>query len=292
MAMKQKIIFFGTPVIAAHTLQKLNSKFDIVLIITEPDKPSGRGLKTEPTPVKKLAKKLNLKIAQPKNKQEITNILKKKNANLGVIIAYGQILPQEAIKSVSGGILNIHGSILPKYRGSSPIQQAILNGDKTTGVTIMKINEGVDTGDILATKKVKIAFNDTTATLAQKLVEVGTKLLIEVIPKYLDGQIKLKAQPKKGSLAPKITKDMGQINWSDSAEKIDRQIRAFQPWPKSFTTYNNKRLIIHQAKIVNKQLIPQIVQIANKKSTSWQDFLNGQHLTQDQALSEILRQNT
>ena len=290
--MIKKIIFFGTPLIAVHTLNMLAKEFEIVLVITEPDKPSGRGLTIKPTPVKEAALKLGLNIAQPKTKDELTNLVKGQKADLGVIIAYGKILTKEAIEAIPNGILNIHGSLLPKYRGPSPIQYAILAGDQKTGITIMKIDAGIDTGEIISQKEITISKTDTTATLATKLVEIGTKELISVIPKYISGEINSQPQQGLASQAPKIAKEMAKIDWSNKPEVIERQIRAFNPWPKAFTFFNNERLIIHQAVIKNNELIPQVVQVENKQKISWQDFLNGQRLSQKEALAIIQTKKT
>lgn len=290
--MSEKILFFGTPQIATHTLKELNKHFEVVLVVTEPDKPAGRGLKVQPTPVKKVALKLGLPVAQPTNKKELTELLQAQSADLGAIIAYGQILTAEAIASLPQGILNIHGSLLPKYRGPSPIQYAILHGDQKTGVTIMKIDAGVDTGDILAKKEVIISPTDTTPTLAQKLVGVGTELLIETIPLYLAGKIKPQPQTGQVTHAPKISKEMGEIDWSKNPQQIVREIRAFNGWPKSFTTFNGQRLIIHEAKVVAGQLKPLVVQLAGKQKVSWSDFLNGQRLSEKEALETLQSKKT
>lgn len=287
-----KIIFFGTPELAATVLKRVASNYQIILVITEPDAPAGRGQKLTPPPVKIAAQKLGLAIAQPTKKEQILPLIKKYRPDLGILVAYGQIIPESVLQAIPLGILNLHPSLLPKYRGPAPVVHAILSGDKTTGISLMRLDAGVDTGPLLAQKKVVLAQSDNTSTLNEKLIKIGADLLIKTLPAYLTG--KIKPQPQKGtpSFAPKINKGMGRIDWSQSPIHILHQIQAFNPWPHAYTNWQDKQLIIHAAQIKNRRLVPTIVQLAGRRQTSWKDFLNGQHLTSEEALAKIVDQNS
>lgn len=282
--MKTKAIFFGTPKIATPTLEAISQVLNVVGVITEFDKPAGRGQKMSPTPVKVLAEKLGLNIFQPETKGDIAPIIKQLKPDIGILVAYGKIIPQSVIGLFKYGILNIHGSLLPKYRGASPVQYAILNNEQQTGATIMLLDSGVDTGPIIGAATVEIDKKDTTPSLAKKIIEAGTNKLIEVLPSYIRGDIKAQPQTGEASYAPKLSKEQGKIDWSKSAQELECQIKAFTPWPKSYTSFRNQKIIIHQAKISNDRLIPTVVQIEGRSVTSWPEFLNGYHLDEATAL--------
>jgi len=241
-----KIIFFGTPDFAIPTLKKLAANFSIEAIITQPDKPIGRKKIITAPPIKKYALKRDFLILQPeKLNQDFISRLKELKPDLGIVVAYGKILSKKILNIPKFGCLNIHASLLPKYRGAAPIQAALLHGDKKTGITIMQMDVGLDTGDIVSQKKIKIKKEDNFQTLHDKLAELGAELLIKTIPNYIAGKIKPKKQDEsKASYFPTISKNQGEINWQNSAEKIFNQIRAFTPWPGAFTFFKNKKLDI------------------------------------------------
>ncbi len=250
-----KIIFFGTPNFAQPSLEKLiNSGYLVIAVVTQPDKKIGRKQKEIYSPVKELALKLNIPVFQPEKISDPNCIQKIEDLNpdLIVVAAYGQILPKEILEIPKYGCINIHASLLPKYRGASPIQAAILNGDKETGVTIILMDEKMDRGEIVQSAKCKVQKDVTFSELHDELARMGAELLIETLPKWFSGQIKPKTQDESNATYTKILKkEDGQINWNKSAEVIERQIRAFMPWPGSFCFWNNKRLKIVKAKVLN-----------------------------------------
>jgi len=271
-----KIIFIGTPQFAAIILDKLcQANLKPVLVITAPDKPVGRKKIITPPPAKLTAEKYGIPISQPKVISNFQFPISK--PDLIVVAAYGQIIPKEILKIPRYGCLNVHPSLLPKYRGPSPIQAAVLNGDKETGVTIIKMTEKVDAGPIIANIKYQISnIKINYETLHNKLAELGADLLIKTIPLWIKGKIKEKLQDEsKASYTKILTKEDGLINWRDPIEKIERQIRAFNPWPGAYTIYRGKMLKILEADIVNNQLILKKVQLEGKKPMRFEDFLRG-----------------
>jgi len=271
-----KIIFIGTSQFAAIILDKLcQANLKPVLVITAPDKPVGRKQIITPPPVKLTAEKYGIPISQPKVISNFQFPISK--PDLIVVAAYGQIIPKEILKIPRYGCLNVHPSLLPKYRGPSPIQAAILNGDKETGVTIIKMTEKVDAGPIISNIKYQISnIKINYEILHNKLAELGADLLIKTIPLWIKGKIKEKLQDEsKASYTKILTKEDGLINWRDPIEKIERQIRAFNPWPGAYTIYRGKMLKILEADIVNNQLILKKVQLEGKKPMRFEDFLRG-----------------
>jgi methionyl-tRNA formyltransferase len=234
-----KIIFMGTAELSCASLEKLaqHPRFQIPLVVTQPDKPKGRDLKPQPPPVKVLAQKLNLSVLQPpkaRDEQFISDLHAAK-PDLIVVAAYGHILPQAILDMPQYGCLNVHTSLLPKYRGAAPIQWAIANGETETGVTIMKMDAGMDTGGIVAQARTPISSEDDSAILHNRLAQLGAELLMEIIPDYVSGKISAKPQPSDYSYAPKIKKEDGHIDWNLSAQTILNRLRAFMPWPGAFT---------------------------------------------------------
>ena len=252
---KIKVVFMGTPEFAVPPLKKLIEEgYDVKLVVTQPDRPAGRGKKLTPPPVKVVAEKAGIPVYQPekvKENEELKRKLSEINPDVIVVAAYGKILPKWLLDLPKYGTINIHASLLPKYRGASPIQWALLNGEEETGVTVMKVIPKLDAGDIISQRKVKIEKEDNAQTLHDKLSKVGAELLSETLPLYISG--KLKPVPQKeeeATYCPQISKEMGRIDWNESAERIFNKIRAFTPWPSAYTTFKGKRLKILKAEPV------------------------------------------
>ncbi len=239
----------GTPEFGAIILEKLaQSEFKPILVVTETDKPVGRKQILTPPPVKVIAKKYNIAVLQAEKILDTKYKIQNTKPDFIVVAAYGQILPKEILEIPKYGCLNIHPSLLPKYRGPSPIQYAILNGDEETGVTIIKMTEKVDAGGIIANEKFKMKNEKLTyGELHNKLAELGAKLLIETMPKWIKEEIKPKPQDEsKATYTKIIKKEDGKIDWQKSAQELERQIRAFELWPGAFTFWqkNDKLLRI------------------------------------------------
>ena len=241
----------GTPDFSVPALKALlQSQHKISLVVTQPDRPKGRGRKTTPTPVKKVAQNSGIDIIQPENinSSSITEQLKSLSPDLFVVVAFGQKLSKEILDIPTIYPINIHASLLPKYRGSSPIQAAIANLDKTTGVTTMVMGEGLDTGDILLTCKTNITPDETAATLHDRLADMGAGLICSTLDAISDNSIKLVAQNHDiSTYAPMLKKKDGEICWEESSKKICAKIRALTPWPGAFTYLDNKTLKIFKA---------------------------------------------
>ena len=235
-----RIVFMGTPELAAVSLRRLIAapEFELAAVVTQPDQPKGRGLKLTPSPVKEVALQANLPLLQPRRAREENFIqqLAALKPELIAVAAYGQILPKAILDLPRFGCLNVHTSLLPKYRGAAPIQTAILNGDAETGVTIMKMDVGLDTGDILTQERTPIDAADNSQTLHDRLANIGAELLARTIPQYVAGAIQQHAQPAEGATyAAKIKKQDGEIDWRQPARVIWNRIRALVPWPGAFT---------------------------------------------------------
>lgn len=235
-----RIIFMGTPDLAAASLRTLLRvpKFQIVAVVTQPDRPKGRDLKLQPSPVKQLALEAGLPILQPEKARDEKFIaeLRALQPELIAVAAFGQILPKAILEIPRLGCLNVHTSLLPKYRGASPIQSAILNGDETTGVTIMLMDVGLDTGDMLMQNATPIRDEDNAATLHDRLAEMGAELLVETIHGLVDGKLHgFKQDNALATHVAKIRKEDGNIVWRQPARAIWNRIRAFTPWPGAFT---------------------------------------------------------
>ncbi len=244
-----KVVFMGTPDFAVPSLKKLvESGYDVKLVVTQPDQPAGRGKKVTPPPVKVVAEELGIPVYQPekvKENDELKKRLLEVEPDLIVVAAYGKILPEWLLNLPKYGTINVHASLLPKYRGASPIQWALLNGEEETGVTIMKVIPKLDAGDIISQKRVKIEKEDNAKTLHDKLAEVGAELLVKTLPLYVSGKLKPVPQnEEEATYCPQIKKEMGKIDWRESAEKIFNKIRAFTPWPSAYTTFKGKRVKI------------------------------------------------
>ena len=246
-----KILFMGTPEPAAKCLEALiNSSHEVVAVITQPDRPKGRGLNVAISPVKELALKNKIEVFQPekiKDKAAI-DLVRKISPDLIVVAAYGKILPKEIINMPKYGSINVHASLLPKYRGAAPIQWAILNGEKETGITIQKVFEALDTGDIILQEKVTIEPGDNSHSLTRKLFVIGSKLLVEAVDQIESGKVKyIKQEEKKATYAAILKKEDGIIDWKKTADEVLNKVRALNPWPGAYTYYKGKTLKIISA---------------------------------------------
>jgi len=234
-----RIVFFGTAELACASLSALleSSAFTIAAVVTQPDRPKGRNLHPQPSPVKVLAAGIPLPVLQPERSRSETFVqtLGEFQPDLMVVVAYGQILSRTLLELPRFGCLNVHASLLPKYRGAAPIQWAILNDERETGVTLMKMDEGLDTGDLLAAQSTPITPGDSAQTLHERLARIGAGLLVKTIPEYLTGNIVPRKQPQAGaSYARKITKEDGRLDWTQPARSLWNRVRALVPWPGTY----------------------------------------------------------
>ena len=242
-----KIIFMGTPDFAEESLKKLvEAKHEILAVVTNTDKPQGRGMKLVPSPVKQYALDNNLKIFQPekiRNNVEFINQINNLKPDVIVVVAYGKILPKELLSIPKLGCINVHGSLLPKYRGAAPIQWAVLNGDKETGITTMYMDEGMDTGDMILKEEVKIGDDETTGELWNRLSKIGAKLLVETLEKIANGTAPREKQGDNFSLAPMLKKEMANIDWENkTAHEIKNLVRGLNPIMGAYTYLNGKKI--------------------------------------------------
>ncbi len=252
-AMNPRLVFMGSPAFATPALQRLVERYDVVGVVTQPDRPAGRGREMTPPPVKALAGQLGIPVFQPESLRtpEAFEKLIDWSPDVIIVIAFGQILRKNILDLPRLGCVNIHGSVLPRWRGASPVQAAILAGDTETGVTIMKMDTGVDSGAILATRRTAILLTDTADTLGKRLAEIGADLLIETLPDYLEG--KLAGQPQDESLATYaglIRKEEGLLDFSQPAEALERRIRAFNPWPSTWFFWRGQTIKVHAAQVL------------------------------------------
>lgn len=248
------LIFCGTPQFAVPTLERLIAeKFPIQLVITNPDEPRDRGHKVQPSAVKEAALRHGLPIYQPAKlrTEEARNFISQYRPDAIVIVAYGQIVPQWMIDLPPYGCINLHASLLPKYRGAAPIAWAIIRGEKETGVTTMKIDAGMDTGEILLERREPIHDDDTTETLSQRLSVIGADLMVETLRKLERGEIVPRPQDSRfATLAPRLKKEDGLIDWTRPADEIARRVRGLVPWPGAYTSFRGKQLHIWRAEPV------------------------------------------
>ena len=248
-----KVIFMGTPDFAVGTLEAIiEAGHEVVLVVTQPDKPKGRGKTMQFPPVKECALKHGLEIFQPTKIRESANVeyLRSYNADIIIVVAFGQIMPKSILDMPKYGCINVHASLLPKYRGAAPIQWAVINGDEVTGVTTMKMNEGIDTGDMIAKRQVRLAEDETGGSLFEKLAEVGATLCVETMERLEQGTAELTPQnSEEATHTSMIRKELGEIDWKKSAIEIERLIRGLNPWPSAFTHLNGKTFKIWQAKV-------------------------------------------
>ena len=248
------LVFCGTPQFAVPTLQKLVERFNVRLVVTQPDRPKGRGLGLVPSPVKQAAEKLGLPIYQPekiKQNEELRAKLETIHPDAIIVVGYGRIIPPWMLHLPQYGNINLHASLLPKYRGAAPIQWAIANGEGVTGVTTMRIDEGLDTGDILLQRRIEIRPKETGGSLHDRLAQIAPEALLESLRLLAAGEAaRIPQDNTQATYAPKLKREHGQINWSESAEAIERKIRAFNPWPGAFMKLNDQNLKIFSGSAV------------------------------------------
>lgn len=251
-----KIVFMGTPDFAVPSLKELIDKYGVEAVFTQPDRPKGRGKKIAFSPVKEEALKHNIKIYQPeklKDEKEMIEMLKEMNPDFIIVVAFGQILTKEVLDIPKYGCINLHGSLLPMYRGAAPINWAIMNGEKVSGNTTMLMDVGLDTGDMLLKDEVEITEDMTAGELYDILKERGGKLLVDTIEGIVNGTITPEKQTDETFYAKMLNKKMAQINWNKSAKDINNMIRGLNPWPIAHTLYNGSTMKIFESKVLNKE---------------------------------------
>jgi methionyl-tRNA formyltransferase len=251
--MEMKLVFCGTPPFAVPSLKHLvASEFEVQLVVTQPDRPQGRGMEMTAPPVKLTAEKLGLPVLQPdkiKNNEQFQETLTKLSPEAIIVVGYGRIIPPWMLALAPRGNINVHASLLPKYRGAAPIQWAVANGENVTGVTTMLLNQGLDTGDILLQRQAEILADDTSITLAPRLAEIGADLLVETLLGLKAGRVRpLPQDDSRATLAPILKKEDGEISFAWTVAEISNRVRGFQPWPGVYTTFRGKNLKIIRAR--------------------------------------------
>jgi methionyl-tRNA formyltransferase len=309
------LVFCGTPRFAVPTLEELVAAgHSVPLVVTQPDRPRGRGMELVASPVKEAALRLNLPVVQPtavKNNEEFRSQLTAIGPDAIIVVGYGRIIPQWMIDLPRFGNLNLHVSLLPKYRGAAPIQWAIANGETVTGVTTMRIDAGLDTGDILMQSELPILLDDTAETLGPKLASIGAELMIETLRGLEMGGVHPVPQDhSRATLAPILRKEDGRMDFLRSADELFNRLRGFRPWPGAFTTFQKKALQVHRAQPA-RSLTPVApgaiavegtrllagcgqgtvlelfeVQVEGKRRMTAQEFINGYHLKTGDRLGE------
>ncbi|MBO4819624.1 MAG: methionyl-tRNA formyltransferase [Firmicutes bacterium] len=265
-----KIIYIGTPEYACIPLEALVSAgHDVKLVITQPDRPKGRGNKMQKSPVKIEAEGYGIPVLSPekiRQSEETLAAVRKADADFAVVFSYGQIIPIEILDAPKFGSINIHGSLLPKYRGAAPIQRAVLDGEEETGVTLMHMDAGLDTGDMYVKAKTFVD-HKTSAMLFDELSKLGAKLLLESLPKIADGSLKAVPQEGESSYAKMLTKEEGKIDWQRTAEEVDRLVRAFNDSPVAWTYKEGETLKIYETEVLegDRAFLPGQVISADKK---------------------------
>ncbi len=265
------VLFMGTPDFAEKSLEKIyEAGFNIIAVVTNPDRPKGRGMKMIASPVKEYAISKNIKVYQPekiKNNTEIIETIKKLNPDVICVVAYGKILPKEILEIPKLGCINVHGSLLPKYRGAAPIQWAVLNGDKTTGITTMYMDEGMDTGDMILKEEIEIGENETTGELWEKLAQIGGKLLVETLEKVESGTAPRQKQGENYTIAPMLNKDMAKINWEEkNSAEIKNLVRGLNPIMGAYSILNGKKLKIWKVEnLTNESFMDKYVEFKEYK---------------------------
>lgn len=294
------VVFMGTPEFALPALRALIANHKVTGVVTMPDRPAGRGRASRLSAVKQLALEHNLPLLQPRSLRpdEACEALVRWRADIYVVAAFGLILPQRVLDIPPQGALNIHASLLPRWRGAAPMQAAIRHGDAQSGISIMLMEAGLDSGPVLAQQSVPLARAETARTLHDRLASLGAELLLSTLPDWLAGRMEARVQDEAlVTLAPQLSKQDGQIDWSQRAESIERQIRAYTPWPGSFTAWEGRQLKILEAAVITGTAAPgQVValdsgiaigtgsgllqplrlQLAGRSAQSCEVFLRGQ----------------
>lgn len=311
-----RLVFMGTPAFAAPTLEAcVAAGHQVAAVLTQPDRPRGRGQQPEFSPVKQAALRLGLAVHQPERvrRPEVLELLKSLGARAMVVVGYGQIIPQSIIDLAPLGIINVHASLLPKYRGAAPIQWAVANGETITGVTTMRIDAGLDTGDILLARETAIGAEETAVELAERLAIMGADLLLETLAGLAAGAIAPRKQDASlATYAPILKKEDGRIDWSRRADEIHDRVRGFQPWPGAHTTFRGQTLNVWKTRVAagtepvaaapgtivasHKRLLAACgsgalielleLQLEGRKRMSADAFLNGQRVTENEVLGE------
>jgi len=294
-----KVVFMGSPDFSLPGLRALANTYDVMGIVTQPDRASGRGRELKAPPVKTLALELGIPVIQPEKLRQLEAMeqLRTWNPELIVVAAFGQILRKEVLDLPRFGCINVHASLLPRWRGAAPINAAILHGDRETGVTIMKMDVGLDTGPMLSRRSMPLTQEDTAGSVFEKLSTLGADLLIETLPDYLSGNLTPTPQPEEGvTYAPMMKKEEGRLDFTQPAEELERRVRALNPWPGAFMEFDGVLLKVHRARVETGEaavgqrlvydgqpaigagggiLILEEVQPAGKKSMSGKSFLTG-----------------
>jgi len=248
--MSKRIVFMGSPEFALPSLRLLAQHYQVVGVVTQPDRASGRGRELKSPPVKVLAQELNLPIIQPEKLKEATGQIERWNPDVIVVAAFGQILKKEILDLPKFGCINIHASLLPRWRGAAPINAAILAGDEETGVTIMQMDTGLDTGDMLTKRSIRLKPDDTAGSVFQTLSTLGAELLIETLPQIFEGNITPQPQPEEGATyAPMLKKEDGKLNFNHSVYEIERRVRAMNPWPSAWFEWNGNLLKVMRVSV-------------------------------------------
>ncbi len=308
-----RVVFMGTPEFAVPTLERIvESGHEVAAVFTQPDKPAGRGRQLAPPPVKQAAAKLGLPVFQPAKIRtpEVHELLRGFGADAFVVVGYGRIIPQSIIDIPPLGIINVHASLLPKYRGAAPVQWAVANGERRTGVTTMRIDAGLDTGDILLAAETEIGPEETAVELSQRLARMGADLLVETLAGLAAGRIVPRPQDgSQASHAPVLKKEDGLIDWSRSAAEIHNRIRGLQPWPGCYTGFRGQLLHLWRARALPEQagtpgslhpsrgrLIAACgagglelleVQLEGRKRIDAAAFLNGQRVKENEVVGDV-----
>jgi methionyl-tRNA formyltransferase len=299
--MSVRTVFMGSAEFSLPALRGLAEQFSVVGVVTQPDRPAGRGRRLRPPPVKVLAEELGLPVIQPRRlrEPEAMERLREWAPELIVVAAFGQILRPDVLGLPPHGCVNVHASLLPRWRGAAPVQAAILNNDAETGITIMLMDPGVDTGPLLSQRALPILPRDTAGTLSERLSRLGGELLLETLPGYLSGEVQPQPQDEAGATyAPMLKKKDGRLDFNQTAGELERRVRAFSPWPGTFMEWQGQPLKIHTASAISEShwnrpgsrctyaglpavgtgrglLVLEVVQPAGKKAISGQDFLRG-----------------
>ena len=309
-----KVVFMGTPDFAVPCLQAIiDEGHEVLAVVTQPDKPKGRGKKMSMPPVKELALKYDIKVYQPQRVKtdEFVNILKDINPDIMVVVAFGQILSKDILDIPKYGCINVHASLLPKYRGAAPINWVIINGEKTTGVTTMYMDVGLDTGDMILKKEMNIEIDETAGELHDKMMYVGADVLKDTL-KLIESKSapREKQDDNESSYAPIMDKNLGNIDWSKKSEEIYNLIRGTNPWPSAYTKYNNETMKIWKSEILDKKsntnpgtilnvdkkgievatgdsvLLLKEIQMPGKRRMSVEDYIKGNDININSVLGE------